>query len=39
MLPNLELRKVYKRSFKNMTLKDFEQLATKKNILKFDIET
>ena len=37
-MPDLSMKKVYKKSFKNMSLKDFEQIATKKNIWKFDIE-
>jgi hypothetical protein len=39
IMPDLSLRKVYKKSFKNMSLKDFEQLATNKNIWKFDVES
>lgn len=37
--PKATKAKVVKKSFKNMTLRDFEQLATKDNILKFDMDT
>jgi hypothetical protein len=39
MLPDLSVRKVHKKSLKNMSLKDFEQMASKKNIWKFDVES
>ncbi|TNV72781.1 hypothetical protein FGO68_gene904 [Halteria grandinella] len=39
ILPKLDNKKANVRSYKKMTLRDFEQLADKSNILKFDIDS
>ncbi len=38
ILPRIDKKKANVRSYKKMTLRDFEQLANKSNILKFDID-
>ncbi len=37
-MPNIVRRKVFRKSYKNMSLREFEQLASKNNINKFDID-
>jgi len=37
-MPKFKKRKVFKKSAKDMSLRDLEQVSNKKNLAKFDIE-